>query len=141
MRLKTDIYNALVTNLGKEHINNSPEGQKKVDVLANDLRDAIVKWIQAQTFNITEMEAPIHFPATTIKTQVGGGSVVGPPSPGGGLLPASATLAPLSAAGQNGKSIKNIAQISDTINKINDGRVKSAVRKSKVKLLTTTELT
>ena len=120
---------------------NSPEGQKKVDVLANDLRDAIVKWIQAQTFNITEMEAPIHFPATTIKTQVGGGSVVGPPSPGGGLLPASATLAPLSAAGQNGKSIKNIAQISDTINKINDGRVKSAVRKSKVKLLTTTELT
>ena len=106
--------------------------------MANDLRDAIVKWIQAQTFNITEMEAPIHIPATTIKTQVGGGSVVGPPSPGGGLLPASATLAPLSAAGQNGKSIKNIAQISDTINKINDGRVKSAVRKSKVKLLTTT---
>ena len=83
MGLKTDIYNALVTNLGKEHINNSPEGQKKVDVLANDLRDAIVKWIQAQTFNITEMEAPIHFPATTIKTQVGGGSTANQGAGGG----------------------------------------------------------
>ena len=136
MVLKSDIYKAFEKNLGKDFVDATSEGKKKVDDLAEDISKAIINWVKAQTFNITEMEAPIHFPATTIKTQVGGGSVVGPPSPGGGLLPASATLAPLSAAGQNLTSIKNIAQISDTTNKIQDGRVKSAVRNSKVKLLT-----
>jgi hypothetical protein len=43
MGLRTDIYDALVTNLGKEHIDNSPEGQKKVKDLSDALRDAIVK--------------------------------------------------------------------------------------------------
>ena len=47
------------------------EGKKKVDDLAEDISKAIINWVKAQTFNITEMEAPIHFPATTIKTQVG----------------------------------------------------------------------
>jgi hypothetical protein len=56
MGLRTDIYDALVTNLGKEYIDNSPEGQKKVKDLSDALRDAIVKWVQAQTFTVTELE-------------------------------------------------------------------------------------
>ena len=31
MALKDDIYDALVKNLGEEHISNSSEGQTKVD--------------------------------------------------------------------------------------------------------------
>ena len=37
MGLKLDIYNALVTNLGEEHINNSSEGNNKIDTLADSL--------------------------------------------------------------------------------------------------------
>ena len=111
MGLKSDIYDALVKNLGEEHIKKSSEGQSKVDTLANDLRNAIINFITKQEFNITEMEAPINFLPGTI-------NVVGSPA-------AQANVAP----------ITNIAQISQTSNKILDGRVPGAVRKSKVKLL------
>ena len=111
MALKDDIYDALVKNLGEEHISNSSEGQKKVDVLADDLRNAIIDFIVKQDFNITEMEAPINFLPGTI-------NVVGSP-----------------AAQANAAPITNIAQISQTSNKILDGRVPGAVRNSKVKLL------
>ena len=78
MGLKDDIYDALVKNLGKEHISNSPEGQAKVDTLATDLRDAII--------NITEMKAPINFLPGTI-------NVVGSPA-------AQANVAPITNTAQ-----------------------------------------
>ena len=133
MGLKGDIYKAFEKNLGKDFVDATSEGKKKVDDLAEDISKAIINWVKAQTFNITEMEAPIHFPATTIKTKVIGG--VSGPTPGfGSPIAGPALVGP--ADGQNLTSIKNIAQISDTTNKIQDGRVKSAVRNSKVKLLT-----
>jgi len=111
MGLKSDIYKALVKNLGEEHIKNSPEGKAKVDTLATDLRDAIINFITKQEFNITEMEAPINFLPGTI-------NVVGSPA-------AQANIAP----------ITNTAQISETSNMIMDPRVPNAVKTSKVKLL------
>ena len=134
MGLKDDIYKAFEKNLGKDFVDATSEGKKKVDDLAEDISKAIINWVKAQTFNITEMEAPIHFPATTIKTKVIGGA------PGPLLvwchLSHLCCFTRFSCHGQNLTSIKNIAQISDTTNKIQDGRVKSAVRNSKVKLLT-----
>ena len=75
MGLKLDIYNALVTNLGEEHINNSSEGKNKIDTLADSLSKAIVKWVEAQTFKITKLEA------STGAAMTAPGSTVGPPSP------------------------------------------------------------
>ena len=123
MGLKDDIYNAFVTNLGEEYINNSSEGQAKVDTLATDLRDAIINFITKQEFNITEMEAPINFLPGSIST-----IVTGP------VAPPNATLLP-GASGKNLAPITSIAQISETSNKISDGRVPNAVKTSKVKLL------
>ena len=45
MGLKTDIYNALEKNIGKEHIKNSPEGKAKVDTLADDLSKAVINYL------------------------------------------------------------------------------------------------
>ena len=70
MGLKSDIYDALVKNLGEEHITNSSEGQKKVDTLADDLSIAIRDFILAQTFrvdkltmNYTSKGSPVTLPA------------------------------------------------------------------------------
>ena len=56
MGLRTDIYDAFEKNLGKEYLDADAKGKKKVEDLADDLRDAIVKWVQAQTFTVTELE-------------------------------------------------------------------------------------
>ena len=45
MGLKSDIYAALEKNIGKEHIKNSSEGKKKIDVLAEDLANAILDFL------------------------------------------------------------------------------------------------
>ena len=45
MGLKSDIYDALVKNLGEEHIKNSSEGKTKVDTLAEDLANAILDFL------------------------------------------------------------------------------------------------
>ena len=126
MGLKSDIYDAMVKNLGEEHISNSSEGQAKVDTLATDLRNAIINFITKQDFNITEMEAPINFLPGTISVS---GGVSTPAAPG-----APVSILPTTPA-VNVAPITNIAQISQTSNKILDGRVPGAVRNSKVKLL------
>ena len=57
MGLKSDIYDALEKNIGKEHIKNSPEGKAKVDTLADDLSKAIRDFILAQTFRVDKLNA------------------------------------------------------------------------------------
>ena len=57
MALKDDIYDALVKNLGEEHINNSSEGKAKVDTLATDLTTAIAKYINEVDFRIEDLKA------------------------------------------------------------------------------------
>ena len=119
MGLKTDIENAFLKNIKVDKDPDyevSAEGKEKVSVLAQDLTDAIVKWVVKQEFKITEMEAPINFLPGTI-------NVAGSPA-------AQANVAP----------ITNTAQISETSNIIMDPRVPTAVKKSKVKLLKAEEL-
>ena len=59
MGLKSDLYDVLVENLGEEYVNNSSEGQKKVDKLASGLAKAITEYMKRQDWVIVEMNAPV----------------------------------------------------------------------------------
>ena len=56
MGLKDEIFEALVSNIQPdnpgENFSFSDAAVDKVDVLAQGLTDAIVKWVQAQTFTV-----------------------------------------------------------------------------------------
>jgi len=54
MGLKTDIEKAVLKSLG------NPEDKGRVPEFAKDLSDAIIKFIQAQDFQITEMKSRIE---------------------------------------------------------------------------------
>jgi hypothetical protein len=135
--LEDDIRHALIVNIGKDYYDAGDKGQRgKIDDLAEALKGSIVEWVKRQTFQITEMEAPIHFPPTTIKTKVKGGTINGGATvTATGPMPITGAAIVGPADGENKTSIKNIAQISQTINKIDDDRVGSAVTTSEVKLL------
>jgi len=57
MGLRADIYDAFEKNLGKKYLDADAKGKKKVEDLAEDLTSAIVKFIQAQTFTVTKLNA------------------------------------------------------------------------------------
>ena len=59
MGLKTDIYDALKKSVEPDNPSDNYEfnDNGKLDTLAQSLTDAIVKFIQAQTFVVTELEA------------------------------------------------------------------------------------
>ena len=61
MGLKDDIFAALITNIQPDNIGDnfdlSDKAVDKVDTLAQDLTNAIVNFIQAQTFTITKLNA------------------------------------------------------------------------------------
>mgnify|MGYP003654320800 CR=1 FL=1 len=65
MGLKSDIYAAFEKNLGKDFVDATSEGQKKVDDLAGDLSKAVIKFITEQKFTITKMEASTQLVKTT----------------------------------------------------------------------------
>jgi len=70
--LKSDIYDALEKNIGKEHIKNSPEGKAKIDTLAEDLANAILDFLTDKdrcvlkvdklTMNYTSQGSPVTVP-------------------------------------------------------------------------------
>ena len=128
MGLKKDIEDAFIKNITPDKDNEfqmSAEGQKKVEVLAKDLSKAIIDFFQAQELNITEMEAPYQILPNKITTLVNGGAT-----------PTAAGPMPIvGATGVGSAPINGIAQISNTINKIQSKDVFPAVKKSKVKLL------
>jgi hypothetical protein len=87
--LKSDIYNVLKTNIEPDNPGGNYvfDDNGKVDVLAQGLTDAIITFIEAQTFMITEAEATIQIPPVTSQVSA---PVVGTTAPGGGpLLPGS----------------------------------------------------
>jgi len=61
MGLKDEIFEALVGNIQPdnpgENFTFSDVAVDKVDVLAQGLTDAIVKWVMAQTFTVTKLNA------------------------------------------------------------------------------------
>ena len=59
MGLKSDIYDVLKTNIEPDNPGENYvfSDNGKVDVLAQGLTDAIVKWVKAQTFTITKLNA------------------------------------------------------------------------------------
>ena len=69
MGLKSDIYDVLKTSIEPDNPGENYvfEDNGKVDALAQGLTDAIVKWVQAQTFiitslNATQMNVPVITP-------------------------------------------------------------------------------
>ena len=108
MGLKTDIKNAFIDSVGGDSDN--------IDTLAQALEDAMVKFMEAQELKITELEAPYNILSGKINVNGAGNSGV----------PVLST---------NSKSVKGIVQISETSNKVMDGKVPKGVNKSKVKLL------
>jgi len=85
MGLKDDIYNSLVKNLGEDNVTATTKSQEKVDILAQDLTDSIITFIQAQEFTITSMQA----------------SQVGIPTPFGPIPLATVKIDENSAAADN----------------------------------------
>jgi len=75
MGLKTDIYDALKTNIEPDNPGENYvfSDNGKVDVLAQGLTDAIVKWVKAQTFTITKLNASQG--AVPVITPVGPGTI------------------------------------------------------------------
>jgi len=124
--LKSDIFEVLVGNIQPdnpgENFSFSDAAVDKVDVLAQGLTDAIVKWVKAQTFQITDMEAPVKIPSLGIQTDV----------------ITTGTAVAQKGNGLNSKPAFGFAQISDKGSKV-DGRVGPAVTTSEVKLLSSTK--
>jgi|TARA_R110000822_G_C15131796_1_gene475181 hypothetical protein len=93
MGLKDEIFEALVGNIQPdnpgENFSFSDAAVDKVDVLAQGLTDAIITFIEAQTFMITEAEATIQIPPIS--------STVLNPVPVAGALGVGVTTAPIVA--------------------------------------------
>ena len=79
MGLKEDISAAFITNLEPtqtgENFDFSDKAIDKIDVLAEDLTTAIIKFIQSQTFTITDLK--MTSVGITVMTPVGPGTIVG----------------------------------------------------------------
>jgi len=73
--LKSDIFEALKTNIEPDNPGENYvfEDNGKVDVLAQGLTDAIVKWVKAQTFTVTKLNASQG--AVPAVTPVGPGTI------------------------------------------------------------------
>ena len=100
MGLKTDIQEAFKDSVGGDSDN--------INTLAQALEDAMVKFMKAQEFKITELEAPYN------------------------ILPGKVNVTGASGPSSNIGPIKGIVQISETSNKVMDGKVPVGVNKSKV---------
>ena len=134
MGLKDDILKAFEKNLTHDKVNQEGEIETikpaigrgtPLDTLATELRDAFIDFLVKQDFNITEMEAPYKILPNKINTLVNGGTT-----------PTAAGPMPiLNATGVGSVEITGIAQISETSNKIQNKDVPTAVKKSKVKLI------
>ena len=79
MGLKENIAAAFIKNLQPtqtgENFNFDDKAIDKIDVLAEDLTDAIITFIQSQTFTVTKLK--MTSVGTTVMTPVGPGTVVG----------------------------------------------------------------
>ena len=83
-----------------------------IDKLSQALEDAMAKFMKAQELKITELEAPYNILPGKINVNTAGSAVA--------------------QSGVNAKPVKGIVQISETSNKVMDGKVPKGVNKSKV---------
>ena len=81
MGLKDDIYKAFEKNLGKDLLDSTIEGQKKVDELAEDLSKAVIAFITAQTFRVDKLSMTTDEAKTKPVSPLTGITTIGAPSP------------------------------------------------------------
>jgi len=79
-----------------------------IETLAQALEDAMVEFMKAQEFKIIELEAPYN------------------------ILPGKINVVGASGPSSNTAPVKGIVQVSETSNKVMDGKVPAGVNKSKV---------
>ena len=79
-----------------------------IETLAQALEDAMVEFMKAQEFKIIELEAPYN------------------------ILPGKINVVGASGPSSNTAPVKGIVQVSETSNKVMDGKVPVGVNKSKV---------
>ena len=106
MGLKNDIYKAFEKNLGKDFVNANKESKQKVDDLAEDLRNAIIDFITAQTFRVDKLSAPVL--QSTINGINGGAPIPAAGPPGAPLI---APGTPITLVGSTGFSIETTADV------------------------------
>lgn len=106
MALKDDIYKAFEKNLGKEYVDATEDGKKKIDTLSTDLTKAIVNWVTSQTFRVDKLSAPVI--QTTVDGLVFGAPIpaVGPPG-----APLIQPATPVSLAGTGPFIIETTADV------------------------------
>ena len=83
MGLKGDIYKAFEKNLGKDFVDSTTEGQKKVDDLAEDISNAIQTFLLAQEFRVDKLSAPVFIPVGSVSNIA---PIPAPGPPGAGLV-------------------------------------------------------
>ena len=98
----------LKTNIKNAFIESIGGEADNIDKLSQALEDAMVEFIKAQELKITELEAPYN------------------------ILPGKINVVGASGPSQNPAPVKGIVQVSETSNKVMDGKVPAGVNKSKV---------
>ena len=63
--MKTDIKNAFLKSAGQDPINPDPQIDAGMEILSVELTKTLVKWIQKQDFQITEMKALVQLEELT----------------------------------------------------------------------------
>ena len=93
MGLKDDIYNAFEKNLGKDFVDATSEGKKKVDDLAEDISNAIQTFLLAQEFRVDKLSAPVFIKDVSVSNAT---PIPAPGPTGGRVVP---SLTPISLQG------------------------------------------
>tara|TARA_R100000742_G_C4266218_1_gene84313 strand:+ start:349 stop:771 length:423 start_codon:yes stop_codon:yes gene_type:complete len=105
MALKDDIYKAFEKNLGKENVDATKDGKKKIDTLSIDLTKAIVNWVTSQTFRVDKLSAPV------IQTTVDGIVATAIPTVGAPAPHSIIPTTPVSLAGAGPFIIETTADV------------------------------
>ena len=81
MGLKNDIYKAFEKNLGEDFVNATEDSKNKVDTLAEDLSNAVINFITAQTFRVDKLSMTTDKVKTKPIKPIMGVATVGAPAP------------------------------------------------------------
>ena len=81
MGLKNDIYKAFEKNLGKEFVDADKKSQKKINDLSEDLSNAVINFIKAQTFRVDKLSMTTDKVKTKPIKPITGVMTAGAPGP------------------------------------------------------------
>tara|TARA_B100000941_G_C28486668_1_gene545403 strand:- start:987 stop:1430 length:444 start_codon:yes stop_codon:yes gene_type:complete len=131
--LATDFLEIAIEQMGRDVYNGmSPQAKRKLKTYNDNMATAVKYYLQRQTFNITQMDAPVVIPSINPWLPPGA-----PPQVFSTLYPIPSTPAavPPGAVISLGTPLFGRSQISEDQNRIGQPQVNQNVKKSKVRLL------